>query len=51
MVSFTLTCKVRRTSVRAQTASPMKKFEYGCQFLKLEDADQEQIRRLIAQAG
>lgn len=43
---FIVYCEVLRV---IQTGT--SRFEYGCQFLKLEDADQEQIRRLIAQAG
>ena len=44
---FTLTCKVRRTSVRAQTASPMKKFEYGCQFVEVPPREQERLLQVI----
>ena len=44
---FTLTCKVRRTSVRAQTASPMKKFEYGCQFIEVPPREQERLLQVI----
>lgn len=44
---FTLTCQVRRTSVRAQTASPMKKFEYGCQFVDVSPREQERLLQVI----
>ncbi len=44
---FTLTCKVKRTSVRAQTASPMKKFEYGCQFVDVPPREQERLLQVI----
>lgn len=44
---FTLTCQVRRTSVRAQTASPMKKFEYGCQFVDVSPREQERLLQVV----
>lgn len=44
---FTLTCRVKRTSVRAQTASPMKKFEYGCQFVEVPPRVQERLLQVI----
>lgn len=44
---FTLTCQVKRTSVRAQTGSPMKKFEYGCQFVEVPPRVQERLLQVI----
>lgn len=44
---FTLTCQVKRTAVRAQAAGPMKKFEYGCQFLKVSSREQERLLQAI----
>lgn len=44
---FTLTCRVKRTEVRAQTASPMKKFEYGCQFVDVPPREQERLLQAI----
>lgn len=44
---FALTCRVKRTSVRAQTASPMKKFEYGCQFVDVPPREQERLLQVV----
>nr|WP_325231239.1 PilZ domain-containing protein [uncultured Oscillibacter sp.] len=44
---FTFTCRVRRVIVRAQTASPMKKYEYGCQFVEVPPREQERLLQAI----
>ena len=44
---FSFTCQVKRTTVRAQTASPMKKYEYGCQFVDLPPKEQERLLQAI----
>lgn len=44
---FTLTCLIKRTSVRAQTASPMKKYEYGCQFVDVPPREQERLLQVV----
>lgn len=44
---FSLTCRVKRTTVRAETASPMKKFEYGCQFVDVPPREQERLLQVI----
>lgn len=44
---FTLTCRIKRTSVRAQTASPMNKFEYGCQFVEVPPRVQERLFQVV----
>lgn len=44
---FTLTCLVKRTAVRAQTGSPMKKFEYGCQFVEVPPRVQERLLQAV----
>ncbi|MCI9608618.1 MAG: PilZ domain-containing protein [Oscillibacter sp.] len=44
---FTFTCQVKRVTVRAQTASPMKKYEYGCQFVDLPLKEQERLLQAI----
>lgn len=44
---FTLTCLIKRTSVRAQTASPMKKYEYGCQFVDVLPREQERLLQVV----
>ena len=44
---FTLTCQVKRISVRAQTDSPMKKFDYGCQFVEVPPREQERLLQVV----
>lgn len=44
---FTLTCRVKRVEVQAQTASPMKKYVYGCQFVDLPPREQERLLQTI----
>lgn len=44
---FSFTCRVKRVSLRAQTASPMKKYEYGCQFVDLPPREQERLLQVI----
>lgn len=44
---FAFTCRVKRITVRAQTASPMKKFEYGCQFVDVPPREQERLLQAI----
>ncbi len=44
---FSLTCRVKRTTVRAETASPMKKYEYGCQFVDVPPREQERLLQAI----
>lgn len=44
---FNFTCQVKRVTVRAQTASPMKKYEYGCQFVDLPPKEQARLLQVI----
>lgn len=44
---FTLSCRIKRTIVRAETASPMKKYEYGCQFVDVPPREQERLLQVI----
>lgn len=44
---FTLSCRIKRTTVRAETASPMKKYEYGCQFVDVPPREQERLLQVI----
>ncbi|MCI9331666.1 MAG: PilZ domain-containing protein [Oscillibacter sp.] len=44
---FSFTCRVKRTTVRAQTSSPVKKFEYGCQFVDVPPREQERLLQVI----
>lgn len=44
---FALSCRIKRTIVRAETASPMKKFEYGCQFVDVPSREQERLLQVI----
>lgn len=44
---FSLTCRVTRTLVRVVTASPMKKFEYGCQFMEVPPREQQRLLQSI----
>lgn len=40
-------CKVLRTMVRSQSGSPVKKFEYGCQFEELTPRMQERLTQSV----
>ena len=44
---FLLTCQVTRILVRSQTASPVKKYEYGCQFTDLSPREQDRLLQAI----
>ena len=44
---FSITCAVLRTVVRPQPGSPVKKYEYGCQFVELTPRDQERLTQAV----
>ena len=46
-VPFNITCQVKRTQVRAKPGSPVKKFEYGCQFMELPPREQDRLMQSI----
>ena len=44
---FAITCRVKRVQVRSKPGSPVKKFEYGCQFADLPPREQERLLQAI----
>lgn len=44
---FSIPCLIKRINVRSQPASPVKKFEYGCQFVDVSQREQERLFQSI----
>lgn len=44
---FTITCRVKRVLVQSKPGSPVKKFEYGCQFEGLPPREQDRLLQAI----
>lgn len=44
---FAMPCLIKRINVRSQPANPVKKFEYGCQFVDVPQREQERLFQSI----